>query len=398
MEAISKLPPKIRVLFVAANPRDESPLLLDEEIRDITTKIRASEYRDSVELISAWAARPADLLQALNQYRPHVVHFSGHGSPEGEIIFLDINGEAKPVSQAAIVEVMKATGDELRLVVFNSCFSSSQAEAVTRHIDVAIGMNAPIGDEAARVFAAQFYSAIGFGRSIGQAFAQARVALMLEGISDENVPTLFTREEINANQVILVRPQSIEGDTRQAEESVSDVAVRLVERFDYEAVRESWLSSEHAKHDAEREVENLFQELEALAHQVGKSGLHLEFRRGDQHSLTLAHPHGSLTVGWWCTYVNTISSSGLVVRIWDRKLEPYAMVWGGRHKPQELQNINYAADLGPGRHVGWSEESGKRRFLTSSQLADQCLRTLLNQIDKRERVSSAQPFDEESDW
>lgn len=183
-----ELPSRIRVLFLAANPHDQTQLRLDEEIRDIMTRIRAAEYRDSVELISAWAVRPLDLLQALNQYRPHVVHFSGHGSPDGEVIFLGADGTAKPVSQAAIVEVMKTTREEIRLVVFNACFTSGQAEAVTQHVDAAIGMSDAVGDEAARVFAAQLYSAIGFGHSIRQAFGQARAALMMEGIQEEDTP------------------------------------------------------------------------------------------------------------------------------------------------------------------------------------------------------------------
>src|ERR1700754_2535394 len=162
MTIASSPPPRIRVLFVAANPLDLGLLRLDEEMRDITARIRASEHRDSVELISAWAARPADLLQSLNEYRPHVVHFSGHGSDEGEVIFHGADGSARPVSREAVVEVMKTAGDEIKLVVFNACFSEAQAEAVTRHVDVAIGMSDEIGDEAARVFAAQFYSAVGF--------------------------------------------------------------------------------------------------------------------------------------------------------------------------------------------------------------------------------------------
>ncbi len=56
---------------------------------------------------------------------------------------------------------------------FNACYSRAQAEAAAQHVDVAIDMNAPIGDEAARVFATQFYSAIGFGYSVRRAFEQA---------------------------------------------------------------------------------------------------------------------------------------------------------------------------------------------------------------------------------
>ena len=92
---------KIKILFLAANPASTSQLRLDEEIRAITEKIRASEHRDSLELISAWAVRPDDLLQLLNMHKPHIVHFSGHGSQAGELLLADSGGEARPVSTRA---------------------------------------------------------------------------------------------------------------------------------------------------------------------------------------------------------------------------------------------------------------------------------------------------------
>lgn len=207
---LSRLPLKIKVLFLAANPRNQTPLHLDEEIRAITEKVRASEYRDSVELLSRWAVRPMDLLQALNEHRPHVVHFSGHGSSTDEVILLDSDGNAKFVSKEAIVATMSTLAENIRVVVFGSCFSTGQAEAVTQYVDVAIGMNAEIGDEAARVFSAQFYSAIGFGCSVRQAFDQAIAALMLQGIPEDRTPELFTREGVDASQVVLVRPVGVE--------------------------------------------------------------------------------------------------------------------------------------------------------------------------------------------
>ncbi len=57
---------KIRALFLAANPVNTERLGLDKEIREITSQIRSSEYRDLLELISVWAVRPDDLLQNLN--------------------------------------------------------------------------------------------------------------------------------------------------------------------------------------------------------------------------------------------------------------------------------------------------------------------------------------------
>ena len=82
---------KIRVLFLAASP-DVSPLSPDKEHREITAKIRAAEYRDSLDVLSRWAVRPDDLQQALLEHQPHVLHFSGRGTTSEESVFLDNNG------------------------------------------------------------------------------------------------------------------------------------------------------------------------------------------------------------------------------------------------------------------------------------------------------------------
>jgi hypothetical protein len=146
------------------------------------------------------------LFQALNEHKPHIVHFSGHGSDNDELVFQSDDGSTKLVTQEAIVATMSTLNDNIRAVIFIACFSYAQAEAVTQHVDVAIGMRDSIRDDAARVFAAQFYAAIGFGRSIKQAFDQGVAALLLEGIPEDDIPVLFTHEGVDPEDIILVRP------------------------------------------------------------------------------------------------------------------------------------------------------------------------------------------------
>ncbi len=194
---------KCRILFLAASPKTMAPLDLDEESRAIEQKISAATYRDQLEFIQKWAVRPDDLLQHLNQYRPQVVHFSGHGSENDEIILLDREGQPRPVAKAAIKQLFTTLKDNVRIVVLNACFSREQANGVTEVIDCAIGMRQAIGDQAAITFAASFYGAVGFGRSVQEAFEQGKTALMLAGIPEENTPELLLREGVDARQVFL---------------------------------------------------------------------------------------------------------------------------------------------------------------------------------------------------
>ncbi len=199
---------KLKVLFLAANPTGTKALKLDEEIRQITAKIRAAEYRDALELVSLWAVRPDDLLQGFLEHKPHIVHFSGHGSSTAEIILNDQDGSPKPVSKAALVSLFRTLKDNVRVVVLNACSTRPQAESLGEIIDCVVGMNKPIGDAAAIIFAASFYRAIGFGRSVQEAFDLGKVALLLEGIPEDHTPELFVRKGVDAATLTLVVPPS----------------------------------------------------------------------------------------------------------------------------------------------------------------------------------------------
>jgi hypothetical protein len=220
------------VLFFAANPAGTKPLQLDEEIRQITAKIRAAEYRDSLELISRWAVRPDDVTQALLEVKPHIVHFSGHGNSSEELILLDDLGKLKPVSKEALVHLFSTLKDNVRLVVFNACSTKPQAVALSKVIDCVVGMNEPVGDEASFTFAASFYRAVGFGRTVKEAFELGRSALLMAGIPEAKTPRLSVRKGVDAETTVLVSPpvtkKSVEMGTTA--NSISAAALSAVDR------------------------------------------------------------------------------------------------------------------------------------------------------------------------
>jgi hypothetical protein len=194
---------KIKALFLAANPASMGQLAIDKEMRAIEQKVRASEHRDVLVFQSAWAVQPDDLLQLLNQHKPHIVHFSGHGRSEG-LSLVGENGQERLVTTRALKSLFTTLKDNIRLVFLNACYSREQAQALIETIDCVIGMKESIHDDAAIAFASSFYRAIGFGRSAQEAFDQGITSLLLEGISDENLPELLVKQGVDAKQVILI--------------------------------------------------------------------------------------------------------------------------------------------------------------------------------------------------
>lgn len=200
---------KTKILFMASNPKGGSPLKLGNEFRAINEKIRSAKYRDFLELESVWAVRADDLIQALNEYKPVIVHFSGHGGPSDKIFLTDSMGLLPhAVNSQSLKALFKCLKDNIRVVVLNACYSKVLAEPITEIIDCAIGMKTEIGDKSAMVFAASFYQAIGFGRSVQEAFEQGKLALNLEGIHGEDKPELFVKNGINPASLYPIGPLS----------------------------------------------------------------------------------------------------------------------------------------------------------------------------------------------
>jgi hypothetical protein len=187
----------IRVLLFAANPSSTARLAIDEEARQITERLRLSQDRDAFRLITCWAVRPMDLHQYLHQHNPHIVHFSGHGDRTGDILLSAGDGTDRPVTTDGLADLFRAMNGEIRVVVLNACYSAAQALEIGRYVDYVIGMRAPITDEAATIFAASFYSALGFRRSIPQAYEEAVAVLRLHGPAGRHIPELLTRRNAN---------------------------------------------------------------------------------------------------------------------------------------------------------------------------------------------------------
>lgn len=195
---------KIRILFLASNPKDIHPLKLDKELRAIDAKIQIGKHRDAFDLRSQWAVTPDDLQEALLRFSPHIVHFSGHGSLNEEIMLQDEARNSKPVGKQALIKLFGILHDNVRVVVLNSCYSHTQAEAISEIIDFTIGTSKAVKDSAAIGFASSFYRALSFGRTVREAFELATNQLELSNIAGSDIPRFFVRPGADPNATLVV--------------------------------------------------------------------------------------------------------------------------------------------------------------------------------------------------
>ena len=144
-----------KILFLTANPTNTTPLKLDEEIRLIGQRIRRGEYRKLFDVRPVPALRATDLPYELMDGAPDIVHFSGHGSPAGELAFQrDGDGAAVPIPASTLARVFKQLRDRIQCVVLNACYSELQAAAIVESIPCVVGMSRAVPDATAIAFAA----------------------------------------------------------------------------------------------------------------------------------------------------------------------------------------------------------------------------------------------------
>jgi hypothetical protein len=181
------------ILFLAADPSDMARLRLGEELREIQEKLQLSRLRDQFNLQQRMSVRPVDISQALLDVQPQIVHFSGHGLLLGELCFENQDRTMQPIPPDALAALFEQFSEEVECVILNACYSVSQAQAISAHIDYVIGMDRQIGDRAAIAFAIGFYQALGAGRTIEAAYKLGCVQIRLYGIQEHLTPVLLKR-------------------------------------------------------------------------------------------------------------------------------------------------------------------------------------------------------------
>lgn len=188
--------PKV-ILFLAANPKNTSQLGLDDEVREIEIGLQRSRYRDQFELKQRWAVSPREMQRSIEDLKPHIVHFSGHGVGEDGLALENEAGDVQLVQAEALAQLFRLfvapfTDPPVQCVLMNACYSEVQANAIAEHIPYVIGMNKAVGDKAAREFAVGFYDALGAGREIPIAYEFGKVSISMAGIPEHLTPQLVT--------------------------------------------------------------------------------------------------------------------------------------------------------------------------------------------------------------
>lgn len=200
--------PPLRMLVAISSPEDYRELDVEREWRTLQDALQPLVARGAVIIDRLASASPSQLQAQLRQADYHIFHFIGHsifekGRQNGVLIFNDENGHGKALN-GQMLGTLLADHPSLRLVVLNSCegartgiddpFAGLALSLVQMGLPAVIAMQYEISDDAAILFAREFYRALADGYGVDAALGDARKAIFTNHNSVEwGTPVLFTR-------------------------------------------------------------------------------------------------------------------------------------------------------------------------------------------------------------
>lgn len=197
---------RLDVLYLMANPIRRHALRVDAEVKQVSEEIRRSRFRDNISLHQSPAANLSSIIHGLNDQRPRIVHFSGHGSTNG--IATDDGGIKRVKQQFVTFEMLAkafgATDTPPDVVVLNACKSAGARSSLLSSVKAIVVMQDSISDVAAVAFSTKFYGGIASGQSLRSSFEQGRIAIESVSLDEVDTPTLVTGNGVNAAKLKLV--------------------------------------------------------------------------------------------------------------------------------------------------------------------------------------------------
>lgn len=277
----------LRILVVISNPSDVPPLDIEQEKGIIQDALANLVEKGLAKLQFVERATIAEINQAMRSFQPHVFHFIGHAyfDEQAYAVLENENKLALPVDERTFREFF-AGAPEIRLAVLNACQSATASvthsltglapRLLEKQLSAVVAMQYPLLDQAALIFAREFYRSLALGLPVDAAISEARKGIFMEmgrSVRDWGTPVLMMRTRdgllFNPDDVHL-SPESSREKSELAGQGLSALANLMQStevhsavvafQTDFQAASEqlSILTYDKLIHDLFQELENRY--------------------------------------------------------------------------------------------------------------------------------------------
>lgn len=191
-----------------------------------------------------------------------------------------------------------------------------------------------------------------------------------------------------AATVIEARVQEAGGKLH--EETAEEKAKRIIREIEAKEKRESFLESRRGVEAANNEVKFLFLEVERITDEIAdpEAGIVFKIEHLQRPTEFSVGSHGFIIFFEWCLQIsNSLQGSLLFVQLlgskeggWRKRRDAYG------DGPSIIKEEKICFNVSAIGQYGWHLEDRKEQLMSTSQLADYCVKILLEQI-RESRIS-----------
>ena len=191
----------VRLLVIISNPPDLPEFKKLDVVREKRLiKEALKPLIDEGRFVVTWEdeASLERIHDALLTFKPHIIHYTGHGGfaeEKGGVLLLE-DGYDKSLNVSGAELAERLAKRDVRLVVLSGCqtakaktsdsFSSVAGAIVKKGIPAVIAMPQSIRDDSANIFASRFYKALASGQPVDVALGEARLSMHSPRATREN--------------------------------------------------------------------------------------------------------------------------------------------------------------------------------------------------------------------
>ena len=271
--------PPLRILVMISDPSDYDQLDVEAEWQRLNGALAELRGRGLVEIVRLDKATLLELQRALRGNQFHIFHYIGHGvydagADGGFLVLEDEKGRGRKVG-GQYVGTLLAEYSSLRLALLNSCeggrssrsdpFAGVAQSLVQQGLPAVVAMQFAISDDAAAVFAQEFYLALAGGYPVDAAVAEGRRAIYGTKTNAEwGIPVLFMRaadgllfEWENFNAEMQRRREEEErqkaAEAQKRKEEVEQQKAAEAQKFREEEERQKTAEAQKRKEEIEQQ-------------------------------------------------------------------------------------------------------------------------------------------------
>ncbi len=179
--------------------------------------------------------------------------------------------------------------------------------------------------------------------------------------------------------IIEARVQEAGGLVR--EETITDKALRFDRELNRENQRKEFLGSSDGANAAKRELESLFDKLQAMTSEISASTqFKFSTQRGSHDFIINSKDYVAVRVNWSMEYGNTLSGARLMVALYKGQLSLKGGVY--LENPTRLDSRTFYFDVDKIGRNGWLRKNSSASICSTQELAESCMSWLMEQLKK----------------